>query len=147
MRRGSCCGCCCVIIDGKCNCRSRTFAQYTVSHIRGVALVDEIAFHYRSHDAATDQSAPKSSRRCHHRLSHHHPRPHTMRFQIYCCRHFPTSRRPAALKMIRQTLKSEKNKLDEMFGPQDWSILLQYVYFCIFFFLHLRPLKRRSPQL
>jgi hypothetical protein len=90
----------------------------TVSHICGVTLVDEIALHHRSHDAATDQSAPKSSHRCHHRPPHH-PQPHTMCFQIYFHRQFPTSCRPAAQRMIYQTLKSEKNKLDEMFRPQD----------------------------
>lgn len=32
---------------------------FSASHICGVALVEKIAFHHRSHDAATDQSAPK----------------------------------------------------------------------------------------
>ncbi|EDQ98372.1 uncharacterized protein LACBIDRAFT_336018 [Laccaria bicolor S238N-H82] len=32
---------------------------FSASHICGVALVEKMAFHHRSHDAATDQSAPK----------------------------------------------------------------------------------------
>jgi len=52
-----------------------------------------------------------------------------MRFQVYCRHHFPTSRRTAALKLIHETMKSEKNKLDKTFGVRDWSILLKYVYF------------------
>ena len=54
-----------------------------------------------------------------------------MRFRIYCRRHFPTNRRTAALKLIHETMKSEKNKLDKMFGVRDWSILLKYVYFYV----------------
>ncbi|EDR04845.1 uncharacterized protein LACBIDRAFT_304179 [Laccaria bicolor S238N-H82] len=47
-----------------------------------------------------------------------------MRFRIYCRRHFPTNRRTAALKLIRETMKSEKEQLDKMFGVRDWCILL-----------------------
>ena len=57
-----------------------------------------------------------------------------------------TSRRTAALELIHQTTKSEKDKLHRMFGVRDWSILLKYAYFYVSWFSHLRLFKRRSPQ-
>ena len=57
-----------------------------------------------------------------------------------------TSRRTAALELIHQTTKSEKDNLHRMFGVRDWSILLKYAYFYVSWFSHLRLFKRRSPQ-